>query len=243
VTPKPTAPHVHVEIVGLDALQPDPENARVHNPRNIGMLEDSIHAVGAARSGVIDEDGIIRAGNGMHEAAIQAGLTQAIVVDTDGTMPVFVRRSGLSREQKVRLAIDDNRIQELSTFDAEGVAALAEEFPNIRQGWTDIEWAKMLAEAEAPQAVNDPKAEWVGMPEFQQADQKSWHKLAVHFRTPADLAHFAGLIGQPVAKTVKWIWHPAEEHAVFKDKHYTAEPVEPESDADEDPSDGPDGPA
>ena len=29
-------------------LKPDPENARKHNPRNLGMIVDALHSVGAA---------------------------------------------------------------------------------------------------------------------------------------------------------------------------------------------------
>ena len=55
-------------------LTPDPENRRAHNPRNLGMVVDALHAVGAARSIVIDEDNVILAGNGVTEAAAEAGV-------------------------------------------------------------------------------------------------------------------------------------------------------------------------
>ena len=56
----------------LADLIPDPRNAREHNPRNIGMIVDSLHQVGAARSIVIDENNVILAGNGVVEAAPDA---------------------------------------------------------------------------------------------------------------------------------------------------------------------------
>jgi len=57
----------------IGQLKPDPRNARKHNPRNIGMIEAALHEVGAARSIVIDEDGVVLAGNGVVEAAALAG--------------------------------------------------------------------------------------------------------------------------------------------------------------------------
>ena len=65
-------------------LIPDPKNRRKHNPRNIGMLVDALQKVGASRSIVVDEDGVILAGNGVVEAASEAGLTKVQIVEADG---------------------------------------------------------------------------------------------------------------------------------------------------------------
>lgn len=153
-----------VSVVPIESLTCDPENARLHNHRNIDLIQESIHAVGAARSGVIDEDGIIRAGNGMHEAAMLAGLREAIIIETDGQRPVFVKRTGLSREQKIRLAIDDNRTQETSSFDAATVAKLADEFPVIKRAWTPAEWAELMQQAEDEAAGDEDAAGGAGDP-------------------------------------------------------------------------------
>jgi hypothetical protein len=107
----------------LGDLQPDPANRRKHNPRNIAMLVDALQKVGAARSIVVDEDGVILAGNGVAEAAAAAGLTKLQIVDTDGETMIAVRRSGLSAEQKKELAIFDNRTAELAEWDIEMLAA------------------------------------------------------------------------------------------------------------------------
>lgn len=98
-------------------LTPDPSNRRDHNPRNIGMISDALHDVGAARSIVIDEHGVIHAGNGVVEAAAQAGITKVQVVDADGETLVAVRRKGLSPEQWRKLALYDNRTAELAEWD------------------------------------------------------------------------------------------------------------------------------
>ena len=61
-------------VTSLADLTPDPRNARTHTPRNVGMIVDALHEVGAARSIVIDEDGVILAGNATAEAAAEAGM-------------------------------------------------------------------------------------------------------------------------------------------------------------------------
>jgi ParB-like chromosome segregation protein Spo0J len=107
----------------LAALTADPENAREHNPRNVGMIEDALGEVGAARSIVVDENGRILAGNATVEAASNAGIERVRIVDADGEELIAVRRSGLTEAQKKRLAYFDNRTAELADWDVEQVAA------------------------------------------------------------------------------------------------------------------------
>jgi DNA modification methylase len=109
-----TAPVDHIRD-----LVSDPKNRRKHNPRNIGMIVDALQKVGAARSIVIDEQNEVLAGNGVLEAAAEAGLTKVRVVDVDGSTIVAVRRTGLSAKQKRDLAIYDNRAAELAEWDIE----------------------------------------------------------------------------------------------------------------------------
>lgn len=106
-------------IGSIGDLIPDPANCRRHNPRNIGSIVNSLQKVGAARSIVIDEGNVILAGNGLVEAAGEAGITKVKVVEADGNTVVAVRRTGLTPRQKAELAIADNRTAELAEWDAE----------------------------------------------------------------------------------------------------------------------------
>jgi ParB-like chromosome segregation protein Spo0J len=144
-------------------LKPDPRNARKHNPRNIGMVEESLQEVGAARSIVIDENNVVLAGNGVIEAAGNAGITKLKVVDADGSTIIAVRRTGLTAKQKTRLALLDNRAAELAEWDAEVLAQLKADDPDVLKGqFLEEEIAKLLdkagelvdlsAEGEAPEA-------------------------------------------------------------------------------------------
>jgi ParB-like chromosome segregation protein Spo0J len=101
----------------LTNLKPDSKNARKHTPRNIGMIEQALREVGAARSIVIDENGTVLAGNATIEAASAAGIERVRVIETDGKEIVAVRRTGLTPEQKTRLALYDNRTAELAEWD------------------------------------------------------------------------------------------------------------------------------
>ena len=82
----------------LKDLKPDVKNARKHNPRNIGMIADAFREVGVARSGVVDEDLNILAGNGTYEALAEAGFEKVKVVEADGNEWVVVKRKGLTKK-------------------------------------------------------------------------------------------------------------------------------------------------
>lgn len=128
----------------------DPDNLREHNPRNIGVIVDSLHEVGAGRSLVADENDVIRAGNGTLEAAAEAGITRVIEVETDGTELVVVKRKNLNEAQARRLAIYDNRAGELSSWSAEALRRTAEAGVDLSSFWRPDELTAIFALSPAP---------------------------------------------------------------------------------------------
>ncbi len=89
----------------LSDLKRDPENARKRSERATATLANSLKQFGAARSVVMDGDGIIRAGNGTVEAAEAAGITKAKVIDAKPDELVVVRRADLTGEAAKAYAI------------------------------------------------------------------------------------------------------------------------------------------
>ena len=137
-------------IETLADLTPDPRNARKHNPRNVGMLEKALGEVGAARSIVIDERGVVLAGNATIEAAARAGIEKVQVVDADGETIIAVRRTGLTAKQKSRLALYDNRTAELADWDADVIADLLATERELLDGlFADDELARLTMTASA----------------------------------------------------------------------------------------------
>lgn len=200
----------------IGSLKPDPKNARRHTPRNVGMIVSALHEVGAARSIVIDEDDVILAGNATVEAAAQAGIERLKVVEADGNTIVAVRRRGLTPEQKARLALFDNRSAELAEWDADVLAALNEEL-DLSGLWDDGELTRALASIDDD---FDPRAEWQGMPEFEQEDLTPVKQLTVNFASADDIDAFAQLVGQKVGMTTKSIWFPPQPIERYMDKGY-----------------------
>ena len=141
----------------LKDLIPDPENRRKHNPRNLGMVADALRSVGAARSIVIDEDNVVLAGNGVSEAAAEAGIERVQVVDVDGSTLVAVRRRGLSVEQKRALALYDNRTAELAEWDADQLQADVDAGIDLSPWFSEQELTKIVGSTGKP-GLTDPEA-------------------------------------------------------------------------------------
>ena len=123
-------PGVTITTVPVKELAYDPNNVRVHGERNKQALATSIEKFGAARSIVIDSDNVVRAGNGALEAAQAAGIENAIVVETDGSQLVVVKRTNWTPQEATAYAIADNRISDLSAFEK---GALSDQLCNLQQ--------------------------------------------------------------------------------------------------------------
>ena len=131
------------EITHIKDLKPDLKNARRHNPRNIGQIENSLRQYGAARSIVIDEEGKILAGHGVIEAAAQAGIEKVEVVEANGNTIIAVQRKGLTEKQKAELSIADNRASDLSDWNPDLLKELSAEI-DLGQFWMEDEFKILL---------------------------------------------------------------------------------------------------
>ena len=114
-------------MTSIKDLKSDHKNARRRTDRSAELIKESLQRYGAARSIVIDEDNRILAGNGTIEGAKEAGIDRIRVIETDGDEVIAVRRIGLTEEQKVGLALADNRTADLSEWDQEMLNRLGEQ--------------------------------------------------------------------------------------------------------------------
>lgn len=122
---------VQVIEAELGDLKLDSNNARRHNEKNMSVITDSLHDVGAARSIVIDENNEVMAGNGVTEGAGIVGIEDVVIIDVPGDKLVAVRRSGLTEDQKKMLKLYDNRATDLSDFDPRLMAQILADDPEV----------------------------------------------------------------------------------------------------------------
>jgi ParB-like chromosome segregation protein Spo0J len=173
------------KITHIGDLKQDPKNARRHGERNIGMIVNSLQEVGAARSIVIDEDGVILAGNGVVEAAGTAGIENVKVVEADGNTIIAVRRVGLTPEQKTKLSLYDNRAGELAGWDSEVLGILKAEGVDFTGLWSEEELARLLEEQVFTELDSDELPD-----EFSPS-----LKITIDFETEEERAEVLSLLG------------------------------------------------
>lgn len=134
-------------MASIKDLKSDHKNARKRTDRSASLIKESLERYGAARSIVIDEDNRILAGNGTIEGAKAAGIKNLRVIETDGTEIIAVKRTGLSEEEKVGLALADNRTSDLSDWDADMLKQLSEE-QDITPWFEEDDLAEIIGEVE-----------------------------------------------------------------------------------------------
>lgn len=127
----PLVPVTMPTLTTLEALLQDPKNARRRTQRSTGMIERSLREFGAARSLVVDENGVILAGNGTAEAAAAIGIDKVLVIPADGRTLVAVQRTDLSPAQKAEYGVADNRSSDTSEFDGAALAALLDDHAEL----------------------------------------------------------------------------------------------------------------
>jgi site-specific DNA-methyltransferase (adenine-specific) len=97
---------------------PDASNANLGSERGASMIEDSLSQDGAGRSLVADKDGRLVAGNKTQDAAVNAGITKVIEIETDGDAIIVHKRRDFDLSDPEgaarRYAYRDNRAGELS---------------------------------------------------------------------------------------------------------------------------------
>lgn len=114
-------------VTSIKDLKHDHKNARRRTDRSSTLIAESLKRFGAARSIVIDEENRILAGNGTIEGAKAAGIKNIRIIETDGTEIIAVRRTDLSEDEKVGLALADNRTSDLSEWDGAMLYQISQE--------------------------------------------------------------------------------------------------------------------
>jgi len=137
-----------IQTVNLSAIASDDLNANHGTARGASMLEHSLRTYGAGRSILLDRNNRVIAGNKTVEGAHAIGLNELLVVESDGSKLVAVRRTDidLNTPEGRELAIADNRTGEVGLeWDIEVLRSLANEGVNLETFWNPGELEELLA--------------------------------------------------------------------------------------------------
>ncbi len=116
-----------VKTEKLTNIKPDLTNANRHTERGNAMLRASMDEFGFAEAGTLDINNRIIGGNHRTEVAADVlGSDEVLVIEVDGTKPVYIKRSDidLATPRGKKLAYALNRVAQVSIeFDPEQVLA------------------------------------------------------------------------------------------------------------------------
>lgn len=132
-------------IVGVETLHEDPQNARRHPDRNLGIIGESLKNYGQVRPILVRHDGTIIAGNGTYRAAKMLGWTRIAAIPFEDDDPARARAFGICDNESALTSEWDftalaNTLQEIDTgafdvsamtgFDSAELARIAEWVPS-----------------------------------------------------------------------------------------------------------------
>ena len=129
----------------LSALRRPARNVRMHTDKQLKEFRRSVEMFGQIRPIVVDEAGVILAGNGLYETLLQMGASEA---------DCYVV-SGLTEAQKKKLMLADNRVFNLGVDDLSALDAFVQELKDDLDipGYEEDLLRAMVMEAEEAAAA------------------------------------------------------------------------------------------
>jgi hypothetical protein len=190
----------------LHDIRPQARNANKHTQRGMAALEQSIQQDGWIGAITVAADGETFDGSARIETAAASGFDDPIVVETDGSRPVILKRTDIPNAddpRAMRLGLAANRVAQTNLeWDTDVLASLGESI-DLSQFWLEGELANLMGEG------IDADEMWKGMPEFEQ-DNLSWKHITVHFASEQDYNAFSRLIDQTLTPRTTSVWYPQQ---------------------------------
>lgn len=119
---------MQVEEVRIDSISNHERNPKIHEDKQIRLIEKSIKKFGYTNPVILSADGIILAGHARVKAAIQMG---------QDTIPAI--RTKLTGKEADAYLIADNRIAEISQYDRDILSELLADLPDDLASLTGFE--------------------------------------------------------------------------------------------------------
>ena len=122
----------------IESLVPDNKNFNKGTEYGQHLIEESLRKFGAGRSILLDKNNRIIAGNKTTENCANVGLDDVIIVETDGTKLVAVKRTDIDLDsaQGREMALADNATGKANLcFDTDLILQEAEKFDFDPEDW------------------------------------------------------------------------------------------------------------
>ena len=122
----------------IESLVPDNKNFNKGTEYGQHLIEESLRKFGAGRSILLDKNNRIIAGNKTTENCVNVGLDDVIIVETDGTKLVAVKRTDIDLDsaQGREMALADNATGKANLcFDTDLIMQEAEKFDFDPEDW------------------------------------------------------------------------------------------------------------
>lgn len=120
-----------------DLIQDD-RNLNKGTERGRELIEKSLRQFGAGRSILVDKNNRIIAGNKTHANAEAAGIDDAVIVETDGTKLVVVKRTDIDLDTKQgrEMALADNATVKVDlAWDTDKLDVVVEDYGIDAEEW------------------------------------------------------------------------------------------------------------
>jgi DNA modification methylase len=117
--------------IKLSNITPDDKNNNKHTAYGMDLLEKSVNKVGIIESITVSNDDKIISGNARHEVIGKHFEKEALVIETDGTQPIVIKRTDIESNTKefYEASILANTTSKKNIdFDMEVIDALVEEY-------------------------------------------------------------------------------------------------------------------
>ena len=196
-----------IEQVNIDTIKPHPRNYKNHPADQLEHLKKSIVDNGIYRNVIVASDNTILAGHGVVTAARSLGLT---------SIPILRLPIHSTHINAIKLLAADNEVSHLGEVDDRALTEILKEIMDtadlLGTGYDDKMLANLLyVTRDANEIASvDHAAEWVGMPEYEAAEDPD--RIIVMFENMTDKAKFCDLLGFPVSdKKRDSQWYPFRE--------------------------------
>lgn len=144
----------------LHDIRPQARNANKHTQRGMAALEQSIQQDGWIGAITVAADGETFDGSARIETAAASGFDDPIVVETDGSRPVILKRTDIPNAddpRAMRLGLAANRVAQTNLeWDTDVLASLGESI-DLSQFWTRDELGVLLEDTSRTLDLNDPQ--------------------------------------------------------------------------------------